>query len=215
VRSLVRKLIPYSKLVISSKYFLLKVLGLFIISIFTILFTIIFNNRKQVYPSTFERKLLDDFFQIQEIKNEKDIIYVQNMAISKIAHYNTGDGQLSTIKTLSLKKGLCYDRSLLLQKFFLMKGFRIRPIYLFWGNRNTTFLDLFNSSTPSHSVFEIYYRDNWYLIMTNKKMTRLEGLSLYLNSGSLVPKHSKYLRYLNNRNGRFLYPSFVPDIYLF
>ncbi len=176
---------------------------------------IVFINRKQVYPSILEQKSLNQFFSNKEIKNEKDIIYVQNRVVKKIAHKDIAMDRINIINNLKLKEGFCYDRSLILQKYFLMKGFKIRPVYLFYGINNTSFLDLFKSSTQSHNIFEIYFNSHWYMIKTNTKMTRLESLSQYLIEGKVVPPHTKYIRYLNNRNGRFIYPSFIPDIYFF
>jgi len=182
--------------------------------IFTLLFLIIYINRKQVYPSQFEKDLLNEFFQLKEIKNGNDIIYVQNLAISKIAHRNTGKTELSIVRTIKLKKGLCFDRSLLLQKYFISKGFSIRPVYFFWGPRNTTILDFFQPAIQSHNAFELYYKKRWWLIKTNIKMKKLLSIKEYINEGNL-PIQTKYIKYLNNRNGVFIYPNFIPDIYFF
>ena len=96
-----------------------------------------------------------------------------------------------------------------------MKGFKVRPVYLFWGENTTTLLDIFKVSIQSHSVFEIYFNGDWYMIRTNSKMKDLENLSQYINKSNLVPLHTRYIKYLNNRNGEFIYPKYLPDIYFF
>lgn len=159
--------------------------------------------------------MLNNFFQNQKVRSEEDIIRVQNKVVSEISQNNIGIGQLDIAKTFRLKKGQCFDRSLLLQKYFILNSFKVRPVYLFWGANDTSILDFFKRHVNSHNVFEIYYDSQWYLIRTNHKMNRLENLNHYLNSGAVVPLHTRYIRYLNNRNGKFLYPSFLPDIYFF
>ena len=184
-------------------------------ALFLIFAIIVYINRKQVYPSPLEQQSLNQFFSNKEIKKEKDIIYIQNWVIEKIAHKDITTSRINIINNIKLKEGFCYDRSLLLQKYFLMKGFKIRPIYLFYGINSTSSIDLFKSSTQSHNIFEIYFNSRWYMIKTNTKLTRLESLSQYLIGGKVVPTHTKYIRYLNNRNGKFIYPSYIPDIYFF
>jgi hypothetical protein len=48
---------------------------------------------------------------------------------------------------------------------------------------------------------------------TNEKMKKLLEIEEYIKYGGYVPIHTKYIRYLSNRNGRFIYPNFIPDIY--
>ncbi|MEY2738275.1 MAG: hypothetical protein RL259_184 [Bacteroidota bacterium] len=193
-----------------------------IYSILLFLFTIvlffcfsIYINRNQVYPTTHEKHELNVFFQNKDIQSSKDIIYVQNKLIDEIKHEFVSSKQLSIDRTLNLKKGFCYDRSLVLQKYFLMKGFKIRPVFLYWQGTNTKVLDFFKKNVNSHNIFELFFDGNWYVIRTNTKMEKLENIKEYLNSGVSIPKHTRYIRYLNNRNGNFLYPSYLPDIYFF
>lgn len=175
----------------------------------------IFINRNQVYPTSYEEKELNAFFEFKEIHSSKDILFIQNKIIIEIKHEFVSSKQLSTERTLKFKKGFCYDRSLVLQKYFLMKGYKVRPVYLYWQENNTQLFAFFKKNVSSHNIFELYFEGNWYVIRTNTKMNKLETLNEYLNSGSPVPTHTRYIRYLNNRNGDFLYPSYLPDIYFF
>jgi hypothetical protein len=194
---------------------ILKSIIVFLIFGVFILSMIIIINRSQIRPNENEVGALEVFFGKKNIKSEQDIIAAQNKIVGEVSHKSTGSGQLNIINTLKFKKGLCFDRSLVLQKYFILKGYKIRPVYLFWGNNSTSIIDLMKSNTQSHNVFEIYFNNNWYLVRTNNKMEKLEFLSQYLASSKMVPTHTRYIRYLNNRNGEFIYPSYIPDIYFF
>ncbi len=199
---------------VSIKIIYTIVLFLFLIVLF--LGISIYVNRIQVYPTELEKKKLESFFNDQNLEDVKDIITVQNKVETAILHENTGEERLDILKTFALRGGQCFDRSLLLQKYFVLKGFRIRPVYLFWRTDGTTSIfDFFKKDINSHNVFEIYFQNKWYLIRTNHKMDHLESLDHYLNFGEVVPPHTRYIRYLNNRNGKFLYPNYLPDIYFF
>jgi hypothetical protein len=200
---------------IKNKVDILKAIIVFLIFGVFILSMIIIINRSQIRPNENEVLALEAFFGKKSINVEQDIIYIQNKVVNEVLHKSTGSGQLDILNTLKLKKGLCFDRSLVLQKYLILKGYKIRPVYLFWGKNSTSIFDLVKSNTQSHNVFEIYFNKNWYLIRTNRKMERLELLSHYLTSGKMVPTHTRYVRYLNNRNGNFIYPSYIPDIYFF
>lgn len=188
----------------------LNILLLSIILIFVIIINI---NKRNIYPSSEEVKELKSFYG-QEIKSESDIIKLQNYIIKSIIQSEIKEKKIDVLKILYAKKGLCYDRSLLMQKYFIINNFHIRPVYLFFGVNNTTPFEFFSPKLSSHSIFEIEYDNNWYVIRTNTKMNKLETIEEYLNSGYL-PRHTRYIRYLSNRHGRFISPSFIPDIYFF
>ena len=194
---------------------ILKLIIVFLIFVVFIFGAIIIINRNQVRPNAEERAALEAFFGKNSINVEQDIISIQNKLVNEVLHKSMGIGQLDILNTLKLKKGLCFDRSLVLQKYFIMKGFKIRPVYIFWGNNSTSIFDFFIRNNQSHNVFEMNFNKTWYLIKTNTKMEKLESLSQYLATNKLIPKHAMYVRYLNNRNGRFIYPSYLPDIYFF
>jgi hypothetical protein len=182
--------------------------------IFILLCGTVLFNRHQVYPSGTEIKIINKFFNYKSIKSETDIIIIQNKIVTEISHVNTGIDLLDIKKTFILKQGQCFNRSIILQKFFLMNGYRVRPVFLFWGEKDTTILDFF-LNYHSHNIFELYFNGKWVVIETNKKMKKTESIDEYLSSGSEVPIHARYFRYLNNRNGRFIYPDWLPDIYFF
>jgi hypothetical protein len=190
---------------------------LFVVSII-IFFSVAFFNQNQVYPNKSEINAIKKVFPSSiRIKTFSDVIKIQNLVIDSIRHYVCTDSPVNIVIDLRFRRGLCYNRSLLLQKIMLMNGFKVRPLYLFFSKkRKTVWFDFFLPSVDSHSLFEMKYGENWYLIRTNTKMMNAENIYDYFrDKNCIVPRHALFLRYLSNRNGRFIYPSFLPDFYGF
>lgn len=173
-------------------------------------------NRYQVYPSNAEIDVLKQFYGNSFIlKDKQSVVNAVNFTIDTIKHaYLNNKSAIDIIKVINQKKGLCYDRSLLLQKLLLVNGFRVRPVFVFWGWNTTAFYNFINAK-DSHNIFEVYLEGQWFVIEDIQKVRKSNLISIdeYITSGLFVPKHSRYIRHLNNRNGRFLRPSWVPDIY--
>ena len=150
-----------------------------------------------------------------EIKSTKDIVALQNYTINHIAHHSNGIGEINTIQILETKKGFCFHRSMVLQKALLLNGISIRPVFLYSNPyaSSTGILDFFSNKIYTHNIFEFYWQDNWYVMETNQKMHRILTLNEFLIKQKIFKVQPRYLRYLNNRNGRFISPSMIPDIY--
>lgn len=178
-------------------------------------FTFIFN-KYQVKPTEQETIELKRFYKSAiNIKNTENIIYLQNYTINTIPQKSNGIDKINIIKILKDKYGLCYDRSLILQKVMLLNGIEIRPVFLYSTplQKNTGVLDLFSNKVSTHNIFEFYWQDKWYVMRTNQHMYHLISLDDYLEKQNFFKTEPRYIRYLNNRNGRFLSPSWIPDIY--
>lgn len=172
-------------------------------------------NRYQLKPTDEEVKILNQFYGNIKINSSRDIFRIQNLTIDSIKHDDTGSQELSIQKTLKLGKGLCFDRSLVLQKILIINNIKICPVYFFFNPLNpinTSIFDFFKLNTNSHNLFIFKFNDKWYLMKTIFKMKKFETIEEYLNSKSL-PYGTKYFKHLNNRNGRFIFPSWLPDIY--
>lgn len=178
-------------------------------------FSFIFN-KYQVKPTEQETIELKRFYKSAiNIKNTEDIIYLQNYTLSTISHKSNGIDEINIIKVLKDKKGFCFNRSMILQKVMLLNGIEIRPVLLFSNplNKKTSILDLFSNNIQTHNIFEFYWKDKWYVMRTNQNMYYLVTLNEYLTNQTLFKTEPRFIRYLNNRNGRFIYPSWIPDIY--
>jgi hypothetical protein len=186
----------------------------FIFFSFSILILI---NRFYVSPTTKEVKILNNFFDNREIINNNDIIYIQNKVINTIKHNILTTKKIDIQLSILLKKGFCYDRSLILQKYLISKGIKVRPVYLFIYkyHQNTRWFHFFYKNLHSHNIFEFYFKGKWYVMKTNQKITKLETLESYLNKNNEFPYNALYVRYLFCRNSSFIYPYFIPDIYFF
>ena len=156
-------------------------------------------------------------YTILHIKSKNDIYKVSSLVISQIRHELSINYPLDVKIVAKKKMGLCYDRSLILQKIFLYNKIPIRPIFVYFnsGSTKVSIFDLLAPNLKSHSVFEFKYKGEWYVMKTNSNLTKLIKLEQYISEGKTVPKYSKYVRGLSNRNSKFIYPSFLPDIYWF
>lgn len=190
------------------------ILSLFLF--FLLLAGMIAWNRNQVYPNSEELKNLKSFYGKDFYLTDKaSVLHAINLTIDTIKHsYLDNTSAIDIIQVIRKKKGLCYDRSLLLQKLLLANNFKIRPVFVFWGKKNTFFYNFFNA-LDSHNIFEVYIDDQWLVVEVIQKISDLNLTTIedYIKSGFYVPSHSRYIRHLNNRNGRFISPSWLPDIY--
>jgi len=183
-----------------------------------LLFLLGFYNYKQVSPTDAEVKSILSVFPAANLVNTKaDIISIQNQVIDTITHAVSSLYPIDISHDLDLRKGQCFNRSLLLQKILILNGFKIRPVYLFYSStRKTHLFDFLQSNIYSHAIFEVKLDGSWFVIRTNTKMHVFENIDQYLASPFIpVPRHTRYIRYLSNRNGKFIQPFFLPDIYGF
>ena len=173
-------------------------------------------NQTNIAPTEIEIKSLMDAYGDLTINDEKSIIELQNIVIEICKHeYNNYNGQIIVDKVLY--KGLCYDRSLILQKIMIYNGFPVRPVYLYTNGMFNNPLDLFIAKNlQSHSIFEFKFNNQWFIVETNRKMIKLETLNTKLEKDNFgYNTKLNYIRYLSNRNGHFIPPNFIPDIYYF
>jgi hypothetical protein len=200
---------------------LIKSCKIIIFSIILVVLTIsttIIVNREMVRPKKHEILAMEKFYsKLMVIKKKEDIITLQNYTIRNIKHSDNGIGEINIQKVIKSKKGLCFHRSLLLQKVMIMNGISVRPVYLYSMERkgSTKFFSIFSSGVHSHNIFEFKWKQKWYVMRTNTMMYTFEHLNEYLRSQRLFFQRPRFIRFLNNRNGRFISPSFLPDIYFF
>ncbi len=197
-----------------------KFVKIFLVTIVTVslfLFLIIIWNRNQIKPTNYELMLLKKHFKNIDIRDESDIFRISKIVVNDIVHKKNLTVPLSIARVVDKGEGFCYDRSLILQKIFIYNGIPIRPVYIYYSptGEDVTIFNLLDKNLMSHNVFEYYYNGKWNLMKTNSKLMKTISLQEYLDHSKIVPKNSGYIRYLNNRNGQFIYPSFIPDIYYY
>ncbi len=183
--------------------------------VFFLLSLMVFWNNFQVKPTPFEIALLQRKFGNIQIKNDSDIFEISRKVVSTVKHEENYNLPLSVPAILNKGKGLCYDRSLVLQKIFIFNNIPIRPVYIYFSPAGSavSVLNLLDNDLESHNVFEYYFDGEWYLMKTNHELVKKLKLKEYILKEGVVPVNSKYLRYLNNRNGQFIFPGWIPDVY--
>lgn len=194
--------------------FCLKCLIIIIIALFYLLICFVWNNY-QIKPSLVEKKTLKSYLgKSIIITSEKDLIFIQNKVINDIRSGKNNHSPIDIIKVLKYRKGLCFHRSLLLQKILLINNIDVRPVFMYIrkDGRNTILLDLFTKDIYTHNLFEFKWNGKWYLMLTNQRMLELKPINYYSRIDN-VPKGFQYLRHVNNRNGCFIFPSYLIDIY--
>jgi hypothetical protein len=172
-------------------------------------------NYNEITPSQQEVKFLTYSFKNILVKDSSEIIHLQNRVINEISHSKITKGRIDIINNLKYKRGECYDRSMILQKLCIINNIQIRPIYVYFrlDGKKGNWYDIFDKTISSHSFFEFYYKGNWYVMRTNSKMKKMDTISEYFNSQNGILKNAHYIRHLSNRNGKFIFPGWVPDIY--
>ncbi len=172
-------------------------------------------NSNRISPSHYEKVLLTKHFGDITIKDTSDFIKVQNVVIDKISHYPVNKKEIDISKCLMVNKGLCYDRSMILQKIMLLNDISVIPVYLYFNNtKSTNFLDLFSKNVQSHSIFVAIINGNSVIVETNYKQSKIfKNMKDYITCTNSIPRHTKYVYFLSNRNGYFIYPEIIPDFY--
>jgi hypothetical protein len=202
---------PIKKMTIKLFLFLKLLKKLFVIG-FNFLLQI---NRDQISPNQAEIELMREAYGDISIKSVGDLIRIQNRVLELNKHRFVDAGEFK-LKT-KLYQGLCFDRSIIFQKILIYNKISFRPIYLYHSGPTNTPLDLFSSKVKSHAVIEFKFGKNYYIMRTNSKMNHLQTLEMYLNVKNpyLLKGGTNVIYYLSNRNGRFIAPSYLPDIYYF
>jgi hypothetical protein len=173
-------------------------------------------NKYQVKPTEKEIVELNKFYKsLIDVNDQKDILVLQNHTINNIMHEPNGINEINIIKTLQSKKGLCFNRSMVMQKALIYNNINVRPVFLYSNpfNASTDILDFFSTKIYTHNIFEYCWKGKWYVMETNNKMFKPLTLNAFLIKQKIFKIQPRYLRYLNNRNGRFISPSWIPDIY--
>jgi len=181
---------------------------------------IILINKKNIYPTNKEIPELKNVFGDITINDTSDILVIQHRVIDFVKHEFVSNKRLDILANLKLRKGFCYDRSLILQKIFAYNNIKITPIYIYFNTRKpkTSRFDFFTMDLGSHNTFEVELPAKFkfkkkIIINTSKKMIFFYSIEEYISLSGEVPRFSRFILHLNNRNGKFLSPSFFPDIY--
>lgn len=104
---------------------------------------------------------------------ETELAYIsaiQDSVISKIRHDSISFDSVGIVGCYYRgRRGQCFDRAILLEKFFSNAGFKIRHIYTYFNERTTNVrnLDIFKKGLTSHALLEVKTRKGWMVVGTN------------------------------------------------
>jgi hypothetical protein len=194
-----------------------SILSLFLISIFIGFNVISEYNFSKIKPTDSDVVALKQNFTDLKIDDESDILRIQNQLCdildfkSKKTFYN----EEVRIDSVLKNGGICFHRSIILQKIFLLNNIPVIPVYLYYDHNSpskTTILDIFDKDLNSHNIFLIKFSGEFVVIETNLRMKKLMTLDQFMTNGHM-PCGTKYIKHLNNRNGSFIFPSWIPDVY--
>lgn len=130
-------------------------------------------------------------------------------------------------------KGLCYDRSRVIEKIAKNKGFKTRHISLYsLGNHRSIFVPLITPDNPSHAISEILTQKGWLVVDSNSPWVSLdingrpvsiESMNNAAGQESVIWKDTRipeiytrpftYIYGLYSRHGYFYPPyNIIPDV---
>ena len=187
-----------------------------IICLLVACWSIHFYNKYQLYPDRQDIIELQSFYKdALNIESREDIIKFQNHVLDSIHHEPLSVKESILTNVIRSKKGLCYDRSILMQKVMLINDIEVRPVFLFCdtSRKKTIIWDIFDKELLTHNIFEFKLGDKWYVMKTNRKMSDFTSLEEYIHGQKMFNGIPMYIRHLNNRHGRFIPPAYIPDIY--
>jgi hypothetical protein len=103
---------------------------------------------------------------------------VQDSVIAQVHHQNVPHQDFGNVAYYySDKKGQCYDRAVLLEKFFTYYHFPFRHLYVYFNDNGIgpTKLDFFKKSLTSHAITEVKTSKGWLIVGCNSNWLGLDS----------------------------------------
>ncbi len=95
---------------------------------------------------------------------------LQDSVVESVHHSFNAYSDLGNIKYYyETRKGYCYDRAAMLEKFLMYFGFRIRHIYIYFDRIKPSLgvADFFRENLSSHAMLEVKTKKGWMVMGTN------------------------------------------------
>lgn len=158
------------------------------------------------------------------------ITTLQNCVLKEIRHEEIPQKYFGDLRYYyTEKKGYCYDRAVLLEKFLKYNGFLFRHLYLYFGENNQapSRSSFFKRGLASHALLEVKTKKGWMVMGTNANWLglsdknevldvdqlrkRIEQNSLALKTNATIGKYFwedktgsfRYVYGLYSRHGKF------------
>ncbi len=107
------------------------------------------------------------------LNQENEVAYIsrlQDSVLHSIRHFTIPFDSAGHVENyFNGRKGLCFDRSLLLEKFCLLADFKVRHLYIYFNGKGQKpdRSDFFNKGLTSHAMFEVKTSKGWMAVGTN------------------------------------------------
>ena len=134
---------------------------------------------------------------------ENEIAFVttlQNCVLEEIKHKEIPQQNFGDLRYYyTEKKGFCYDRAVLLEKFLKYNGFSFRHLYLYFGedNQAPSISNFFKKDLASHALLEVKTKNGWMVMGTNANWLGLSNKNEVLDVDQLrkrISQHNLVLR---------------------
>jgi hypothetical protein len=104
------------------------------LSLFALIIGILYFNENQIKPNNKEIIELNKVFGNLILNDSLDFIRIQNKVVDEIKHELVSIDQINIVNNLRLKRGQCFERSIILQKILILNKIKIRPVYIFFSS---------------------------------------------------------------------------------
>lgn len=149
---------------------------------FAFIFLLLVLNSKSVVNTSEDKQFIEAFSKEWQLPRNSDSIHasfesevafiarLQEAAVKTVHHEEIPRRYFGNVKYyFTNRKGQCYDRAVLLEKFFTYYGFPFRHLYLFFDPKGQypSALNFFKRNIPSHALVEVKTKKGWMAIGTN------------------------------------------------
>jgi len=130
---------------------------------------------------------------------------VQDSVIAEIKHEEINHKFFGDVSFYyKNRKGYCYDRSVLMEKFFAYYHFPFRHAYVYFGDHNSApgVFNIFKKNLPSHALTEVKTSKGWMVLGSNSNWLGIDSSGNLLTIGKL--RQEMLLHRLNLRAKPFI-----------
>ena len=170
---------------------------------FAFILLILVLNSKSVVNTSEDQQFIEAFSKEWQLPRNSDSIHasfenevafiarLQDEVLRTVHHVEVPHHYFGNVKFyFTNRNGECYDRAVLLEKFFAYYNFPFRHLYLFFDekDRYPSALNFFKRNIPSHALVEVKTKKGWMAIGTNANWIGLTRANEVLNIGQLKEK---------------------------
>lgn len=130
---------------------------------------------------------------------------VQDSIVGKICHSYVSTEHIGAVKKYyKERQGYCYDRAVMLEKFFIYYGFTIRHVFVYFNPDNTLpdRSDFFSRELLSHAMLEVKTKKGWMAVGTSCNWLGVQEGGELLDTYDLRRKLADNMLHLSKKGDR-------------